>query len=303
MNSVFAPLYQAFTDISQSLRYRDVTQLGKDTQETNQSNDVKKNIDILANNKIIHSLSSIPNVIAYVSEEEDKLTFLPGKENQKKGTIVVFDPLDGSKNVFSNITVGTIYGIYSYDVDQDCITDIVETGYCLYGPSTILVRTENSEKVMMYLLNACNSFDFIKEIKKPTGNTIYSINMAYNYEKDIHYLVNRMKGDGCTQRWCGAMVDDAHQVLMRGGTFVYPSSSDMPQGKIRYLYEALPLGYLFTILDGIAVDINVKNLIDRIPYVKLNKDTVHGEIPVILSTFYSRKDLKSILEINDIIKC
>jgi fructose-1,6-bisphosphatase I len=166
-----------------------------------------------------------------------------------------------------------------------------------------LVKTVNNEKVGMYLLNTCGMFDYVRGVTKPSGNMIYSINMSYEYEKDIHYFLNKMKKDGCTQRWCGAIVADAHQVLMRGGTFIYPGSSNKPQGKIRYLYEALPISYLFTVLDCTAVDINIKNQIDRIPYVKLANGSVHGETPIILSTHYSRKELKSIFEINDLIKC
>lgn len=303
MTSIYEPLYQAFKEISDILKYRDVTKLGENTDEINESHDIKKNIDILTNDLIIDSLQYIPDVIGYVSEETEKLTIFPEKRHHKKGTIAVFDPVDGSTNVYSNITVGTIYGLYNYDVVNDCILDVIETGYCLYGPSTILVKTMNNEKVGMYLLNICGMFDYIREITKPSGNTIYSINMSYDYEKDIHYFINKMKNEGCTQRWCGAMVADAHQVLMRGGTFIYPGSSNKPQGKIRYLYEALPISYLFTVLDCTAVDINIKNQIDRIPYVKLANGSVHGETPIILSTHYSRKDLKSIFEINDLIKC
>lgn len=303
MTSIYQPLYQSFRQISDLLRYQDVTKLGKDTDQMNESQDTKKNIDILTNDLIINSLQYIPDVIGYVSEETEKLTIFPEKMHHKKGTIAVFDPLDGSKNVYSNITVGTIYGLYTYDTENDSICDVIETGYCLYGPSTLLVKTMNNEKVGMYLLNSCGIFDYIRDITKPLENTIYSINMSYEYEKDIHYFISKMKNDGCTQRWCGALVADAHQVLMRGGTFIYPGSSNKPQGKIRYLYEALPISYLFTILDCTAVDINITKQIDRIAYVKLRNGSVHGETPIILSTHYCNKDLKAIFEINDLIKC
>ncbi|MDA0849391.1 MAG: hypothetical protein O2827_06535, partial [Verrucomicrobia bacterium] len=190
MTSIYEPLYQAFKEISDILKYRDVTKLGENTDEINESHDIKKNIDILTNDLIIDSLHYIPDVIGYVSEESEKLTIFPEKRHQKKGTIAVFDPLDGSKNVYSNITVGTIYGLYNYDVENDCICDVIETGYCLYGPSTILVKTMNNEKVGMYLLNICGMFDYIREVTKPSENTIYSINMSYEYEKDIHYFIN-----------------------------------------------------------------------------------------------------------------
>lgn len=298
----FDPLYKAFINISTTLRYKDIFTLGSDTSQTNTSQDIQKNIDILANTEIVKAISGIEGIIGYISEEEEKLVLL--NKDAKEGQIVIFDPLDGSKNVYSDITVGTIYGIYNYDVEKDTIIDIVETGYSIYGPSTLLVRSINNEKVSVFSLNSNNEFDYVSDLSTTEKNAIYSINMSYDYDKDIHYFVNKMKNDGCTQRWCGAMVADAHQVLMRGGTFIYPKTSKNPKGKIRYLYEALPFAHLFTLLGGAAVDLNIATIVNRYKHLKLKKDTkIHGEIPIILSTFYSSETLKNIFEINDIIKC
>jgi fructose-1,6-bisphosphatase I len=299
---LFDPLYKAFINISTTLRYKDIFTLGSDTSQTNTSQDIQKNIDILANTEIVKAISGIEGIIGYISEEEEKLVLL--NKDAKEGQIVIFDPLDGSKNVYSDITVGTIYGIYNYDVEKDTIIDIVETGYSIYGPSTLLVRSINNEKVSVFSLNSNNEFDYVSDLSTTEKNAIYSINMSYDYDKDIHYFVNKMKNDGCTQRWCGAMVADAHQVLMRGGTFIYPKTSKNPKGKIRYLYEALPFAHLFTLLGGVAVDLNIATIVNRYKHLKLKKDTkIHGEIPIILSTFYSSETLKNIFEINDIIKC
>jgi fructose-1,6-bisphosphatase I len=299
---LFDPLYKAFINISTTLRYKDIFTLGSDTSQTNTSQDIQKNIDILANTEIVKAISGIEGIIGYISEEEEKLVLL--NKDVKEGQIVIFDPLDGSKNVYSDITVGTIYGIYNYDVEKDTIIDIIETGYSIYGPSTLLVRSINNEKVSVFSLNSNNEFDYVSDLSTTEKNAIYSINMSYDYDKDIHYFVNKMKNDGCTQRWCGAMVADAHQVLMRGGTFIYPRTSKNPKGKIRYLYEALPFAHLFTLLGGAAVDLNIATIVNRYKHLKLKKDTkIHGETPIILSTFYSSETLKNIFEINDIIKC
>lgn len=302
MNS-FNELYNSFKLISKNLQFGNVTHLGNDTKEVNSSNDIVKNIDNLANHTIVNSLKKIENVIGYVSEEEEQLVIFDKYKDHKNGYIVIFDPLDGSKNVYSNISCGTIYGIYNYDLEEDGIIDIVETGYCLYGPSTILVKTENNEAVKMYTLDSSNQFKFINNIELSRKNSIYSINMSYEYDQDVKYFVSLMKSKECTQRWCGAMVADVHQILMRGGTFVYPSTINMPRGKIRLLYEALPMAYIFTLLNGTAVDVNNSPLLNKIQYVRLLNKDVHGETPVILSTHYSRKELGNIFEINDIIKC
>jgi fructose-1,6-bisphosphatase I len=299
----YRQLYGAFKTIAGLLRNNDVMYLGSDTNEINTSNDVKKNIDLLANDAIVSSLKNIDSVIGYISEEEEELVLLEKKKHCKNGTIIIFDPLDGSKNVMSNITVGTIYGIYNYDVENDKIIDIIETGYSLYGPSTQLVRTVNKEKVVLYHLGEDNEFHEIKTLSKPSDNSVYSINMSYEYEKDVEYFIHTMKQDGCTQRWCGAMVADAHQVIIRGGTFIYPSSTKMKKGKIRFLYEALPLSYLFTLLDCVAVDINIMPILNRISFMKLSDCDIHGETPIILSTYYDNKELRNIFELNDLIKC
>jgi fructose-1,6-bisphosphatase I len=299
----YTPLYDALKDISHCLRYQDMTSLGSDTLEKNESNDTIKEIDVIANDKIKAALVNIPEVIAYISEEERELKFLPKKEHCKKGTIVIFDPLDGSKNVKSNITVGTIYGIYTYNAETDTIEEVLETGYCLYSFSTLLVRSVAQTKVQMFTLGADNNFSLLRDVSKTTSNSIYCINMSYNYCKDVDYFLKVLKKEKCTQRWCGAMVADAHQVLITGGTFVYPHTDNKPKGKIRFLYEALPFSYLFSLLGGTAVDLNLNGILARLPRVKLSSENIHRETPVILSTYYNISQLKDIFEINDIINC
>ena len=58
--------------------------------------------------------------------------------------MVCFDPLDGSSNIDSNITVGTIFAIYdlSESDNNTPLSDILKNGnsivcagYCLYGSS------------------------------------------------------------------------------------------------------------------------------------------------------------------------
>ena len=146
----------------------------------------------------------------------------------------------------------------------------------------------------MYTLDSSNDFKFINNLELPTKNSIFSVNMSYEYDQDVKYFVSLMKSTGCTQRWCGAMVADVHQILMRGGTFIYPSTINMPRGKIRLLYEALPMAYIFTLLNGTAVDVNNSPLLNKIQHVRLLNKDVHGETPVILTTHYSRKELGNI---------
>ena len=297
-----SPLYDAFKSISCHLRNSDIVNLGKDTSAKNTSNDIQKHIDILANNIIIDAAKKIPEIVGIVSEEDEK--FITFKTNFKQGYVLIFDPLDGSKNVFSNNTVGTIYGIYKYDEDLDEILSIYETGYALYGPSTILVRTVDNSKVNQYYLDSKNNFAISRELKLNKKNTICSINLSYNIDEDAKSLVRHLIGKGSTQRWSGAMVADAHQVIMRGGTFIYPQNDNNPNGKIRFLYEAVPFAFIFNLLGGTAIDHNRISILTKLPHTKLKTNSmIHGEVPIILSTVHTTEEINDIIDINDLIKC
>jgi fructose-1,6-bisphosphatase I len=41
------------------------------------------------------------------------------------------------------------------------------------------------------------------------------------------------------------MVGDVNQVLHQGGVFGYPAREDAPEGKLRLLFEASPIGFIF----------------------------------------------------------
>jgi fructose-1,6-bisphosphatase len=52
--------------------------------------------------------------------------------------------------------------------------------------------------------------------------------------------------------YIGALVADVHNIILHGGIFAYPSSTDAPKGKIRLLYEANPIGLIIEEAGGLA---------------------------------------------------
>ena len=40
------------------------------------------------------------------------------------------------------------------------------------------------------------------------------------------------------------MVADVHRTLKYGGIFMYPATTDAPKGKLRILYECMPMAYI-----------------------------------------------------------
>ena len=68
------------------------------------------------------------------------------------------------------------------------------------------------------------------------------------------------------------MVADIHRNLIKGGIFMYPGTSNKPQGKLRLLYECNPLAFIVHLAGGMAsngvqpiLDIKPSSLHQRMP--------------------------------------
>lgn len=102
-------------------------------------------MDVLANDIFINSLTSSGKVSVLVSEENENAIFI--QDDTLKGKYcVVFDPLDGSSNIDSGVSIGTIFGIYQVTDHKEPLKNVlkpgkemVAAGYALYGSFTVLV--------------------------------------------------------------------------------------------------------------------------------------------------------------------
>ena len=57
---------------------------------------------------------------------------------------------------------------------------------------------------------------------------------------------------------------DFHRNLIHGGIYLYPSTTDKPQGKLRLLYECSPLAWIAEQAGGKAVD-DCGRILDKVP--------------------------------------
>lgn len=117
-----------------------------------QGENVKK-LDVVANEIFINCLSSSGKVSAMVSEEDENIIILESKSSSRK-YCVAFDPLDGSSNIEAGVSIGTIFGIYHIDESrqtspENCFfragSNLISTGYALYGSFTIMVLALEDE--------------------------------------------------------------------------------------------------------------------------------------------------------------
>jgi fructose-1,6-bisphosphatase I len=85
-------------------------------------------------------------------------------------------------------------------------------------------------------------------------------------------------------RYIGSLMADFHRNLLSGGVFYYPADAkdpSQPHGKLRLLYEAIPLAFLAEHAGGYAsdgrqpiLDIQPTGLHERTPLFIGNRDLV-----------------------------
>ena len=134
-------LAAAGAEISREIRSHDVAHaraLGAD--DRNSDGDAQLGLDVSCNAAVLAALSATPTAY-YASEEEDAVVSL-----DPAGTLAVaVDPLDGSSNVASNITIGSIFSIFPAVPGEATASFLrpgheqLAAGYLAYGPHTALV--------------------------------------------------------------------------------------------------------------------------------------------------------------------
>ena len=249
----------------------------------------QRKLDVYADNIILRLTLHTERLCALVSEEQEDWISIPNQF--KKGSyVLVFDPMDGSSNIDSNISIGTIFGIYRA-VDpsnpgrlEDCLQpgkDLVAAGYILYGTSTILVYSAGSGVHEFTLDPSWGEFILSHEnMRFPEKPQYYSFNLAAakNFSNEMSTYINwlhNLEDPDLSQRYVGSMVADFHRNLIHGGVFGYPSEATKPDGKIRLLYEAAPLAYLAEQAGGYGSD-------GSQPLLEIKPANIHQRVPVFI---------------------
>lgn len=259
----------------------------------------QQKLDVLANKVFIQSLINREIVCGIASEEEENFISISGlkKDNTNK-YVVLIDPLDGSSNIDVNVSVGTIFSIYRRISPVGMPVTLedflqpgrkqVAAGYVVYGTSTMLVYT-TGHGVNGFTLNPALGVFYLSHpnMRFPEKGKIYSINEG-NYvhfpvgiKKYIKYCQEEKDDRPCTSRYIGSLVSDFHRNMIKGGVYLYPSTSKHPNGKLRLLYECNPMAFLAEQAGGRAsdgyrdiLDIQPTELHQRTPFYVGNKEMV-----------------------------
>ncbi len=239
---------------------------------TNIQGEGQKKLDVYADEQFISALRSGGECCVVASEEQDECVYMDSEISKNAKYIVAIDPLDGSSNVDVNVSVGTVFSIYRRKsregrVGMDDVlqpgTEQVAAGYVIYGSSTMLVYTTGKGVNGFTLDPSIGEFCLSHpNMKIPETGLIYSINEG-NYirfpqgVKDfIKYcqVEDKATNRPYTSRYIGSMVADIHRNLIKGGIFLYPTTSSHPEGKLRLIYECNPMAFIIEQAGGKASD-------------------------------------------------
>lgn len=266
--------------------------------QDNVQGEAQQKLDVIANIRFIRALIKGGDVVGILSEEEEIIQ--TGHHHAKY--VVAMDPLDGSSNVDVNVSIGTIFSIYRRvsEVGGPCTTaDFLQggraqiaAGYVLYGSSTTLVYTSGhgvfgftyEQSLGEYYLSHAN-------IKMPPTGNIYSVNEAHvaTFPDVVQLFIAQMRQQpDVTARYIGSLAADFHRNLLKGGIYLYPSTAQSPNGKLRLLYECYPLAFLIEQAGGVASN-------GQMALMDIAPNTIHQRSMLYLGSTELMKNLNQLI--------
>jgi fructose-1,6-bisphosphatase I len=270
---------------------------GGAAESENVQGEVQKKLDIITNDVMVGHLNWTGNLAAMASEEVEEIIQIP--DDMPKGKyLIAFDPLDGSSNIDINLSVGTIFsilrcreGITKPTVEHFMQkgTEQVCAGFCVYGPTTMMIITTG---------DGVNGFTLDQDVGEfilthpnmtiPEDTAEFAINMSnqrfweepvQRYVKECMQGVDGVRAKDFNMRWVASMVAEVYRVLTRGGIFMYPIDNKPTTngGKLRLMYEASPMSFIVEQAGGVS-----STGYERIMAIQAN--SVHQRVPVILGS-------------------
>jgi fructose-1,6-bisphosphatase I len=266
----------------------------------------QQKLDVLANEIMKNALNHTGRVCAMGSEEDEELIPIPDGYSPGKYA-VLFDPLDGSSNIDVNAPVGTIFSIYRRVTTsgpgtlEDVLQpgrNVVAAGYVIYGSSVMMVYSVGHGVHGFTLDPTIGEFLLSHEnITTPSIGKYYSVNESnfFRWSRGVQLAVRgfhgedpvRIKAKNC--RYIGALVADFHRNLIAGGIYMYPGDTKNPNGKLRLLYECVPMAFLAEAAGGKATD-GMNRILDLTP------TALHQRVPLVIGAAKDVDYVQAILE-------
>lgn len=257
------------------------------------SGDAQKDLDVYADDMFIEAMRQAP-ICLYGSEELEH----PALLDETAPLVIAIDPLDGSSNIDTNVSIGTIFSILpvvGQPVSERNASFFqrgdaqLAAGFFIYGPQLALVLTVGSGTHVFVFSSRLGTFvQAYESIIVAPRTQEFAINTA-NYrhwdEAVRLYVDDCLKGtEGPREkefnmRWVASLVAETYRILMRSGVFLYPGDKrkGYSDGRIRLIYEANPIAFLMEQAGGAASD-TINRILDLTP------KSMHQRVPLVFGS-------------------
>jgi fructose-1,6-bisphosphatase len=251
-------------------------------------------LDAVSNDIFLRTSEYGGHLAGMSSEELEEPYQIPAEYPLGK-YLLVFDPLDGSSNLDVNAPVGSIFSVLRAPRGAQPATprDFLQAGseqlcagYAIYGATTMLVLTLGRGVHGFTLDRGFGEFVLTHpNMTIPAETSEFAINASNErfWEPPVkRYVVECLdghmgvRGKDFNMRWIASLVAEVHRILVRGGLFMYPKDTKVPNkpGRVRLLYEANPMAMIVEQAGGSAswgrgrvLDLVPAELHQRVPLI------------------------------------
>lgn len=232
-------------------------------------------LDALVNRRVVAGVAMEPM---------DTFVSVPNCENRR--LVAVVHPMDGTKQVDTNVSTGTIFSIYrrvSPVGDPVKERDFLQpgkrqlcAGYVIYGSSTMLVCTLGNGVHGFTVDPSLGTFYMSHpNIRIPEDGKIFSLNggKRRRFPRGVVEFIDYCQENALACRYIGSLVADFHRNMLKGGIFIYPPTFSDPRPSVSMNFQCCPLAFLAEQCGGKAsdgftriLDIEPTSLFDRVPF-------------------------------------
>ena len=213
--------------------------------EENPSGERQLAADVYADDLLEERLLAIDDIGGYASEELDSVVRADDGGNHH----VAVDPLDGSSNLRSNNTMGTLFAVYDEPLPASGRA-VVASGFVLYGPITTMVVARDGTVTESVIDDDGDRSVVEAGVTLPDSPTVYGFGGRLPQWRGAFAAYASDVATELKLRYGGAMIGDVNQVLTYGGIFGYPGLRNRPEGKLRLCFEGHPIAHIVETAGG-----------------------------------------------------
>ncbi len=247
---------------------------------TNDSGDAQKALDVGAHQHMLAALAAA-GVRCVLSEEDPHVATL----NPEGAWDVAIDPIDGSGSIGIGAPLGLLFSILpaAHEGFLRPGRAAVAAGYASFGHSVDFGYSLGDGVHIATLDPQSGAFRLLRQNVRLAAE---AKTIAYNASNERHWSPGLQqwaldlragkegpRGRNFNMRWLAAAVGELHRILLLGGCFLYPADArkGYENGRLRTIYEAVPIAFLIEQAGGRATD-GLNPILDRVP-VALHENT------------------------------